>query len=273
MSAIKQFVNLLRTDLRRAIVSPGFLLGIAATLAIFFYGSQGMICDTVIFSFRNSFDFGNIIKMLFIPGTFAYAASFAEEWQSGYLRPVIMRSNPTHYAFSKCIAVGISGGLLEMLGMLLFIVYLHITIPTVMPEAYRIPVEILAFDEILEANLPAVYFLIYLYIMFLQAMFFSSLGLLASGWMPNKYVAYAAPFVIGTAINKTVNAVGNALYSITEARIIIPNWLDPVKLATCRLYGYTTAKALLVETVAFVSLTAICWALFVWITKRRVANG
>lgn len=261
---IKRFWNLLRTDLHRAVISPGFLLGTAATLAIFFYGSQGMICGTVIISFRNTFDFGNITKLFFIPGTFAYAASFAEEWQSGYLRPIIIRSNSTQYAFSKCIAVGISGGLSEMFGMLLFIVYLCITIQTIMPEAYCIPVEILVFGEILEANHPMLYFLIYLYIMFLQAMFFSSLGLLASGLMPNKYVAYAAPFVFGTAINKIINAFSTRF---------TPRWLDPVKLASGRLYSYAATEAVLIETVAFVSLTSLCWALFVFITRRRCANG
>ena len=110
---MKSFFNLLKTDLYRAILSPYFLLGTLASLLVLCMGGVGMAEKTVpaVLAFEHSYAFNNVIDLLFLSSTLAYAAQFASEWQSGYYRPVVMRSSPTQYALSKCAATGIAGGL------------------------------------------------------------------------------------------------------------------------------------------------------------------
>lgn len=148
-----------------------------------------------------------------------------------------------------------------MAGTAIFILYLCISQPTVMPDAMTIDVEVTAFKDVLSAGHPILYLLAYLYIIFLQAMFFGILGLTISGYFPNKYVAYASPFTLGFAMNQIANTLR------------LPNWMDPKKLALVRIYHASALKVLLIETAAFLILITICTALFVHTAKRRMANG
>lgn len=249
--------------MHRAVFSKNFFIGIVAAIAILFFGSIGMVSKnvTAVIAFEHAYGYNNIIHLLFLADTFAYASSFATEWQNGYFRFNIIRSNTTTYAMSKSVSTAISSGLSVSLGVAVYIIGLCITQPVIMPDSLAIQVEVTTFNDLLEIGNPVLYFLAYLFIIFLQAMFFSVVGLLASGYFPNKYVAYATPFALGYAMNQLANAIG------------LPNWMDPVKMALARLYSLSAFKVILVETVVFFTLTAICSALFVRIVKRSVSDG
>lgn len=238
-------------------------MGTIAATAILFFGSIGMVSKnvTAVIGFEHSYCFNNIIHLLFLADTFAYASSFASEWQNGYFRPNVIRSNATAYALSKCIATALSCGLSVSLGAAVYIVWLCVKQPVIMPDSLTIYVEVTAFNDLLEIGNPVLYFFAYLFVIFLQAMFFSVLGLLASGYFPNKYVAYTTPFVFGYVINQLANA------------LVLPNWMDPVKMALARLYGFPAFKLILTEAAVFFTLTVVCSCLFVRIVKRRIANG
>lgn len=262
MTSIKTFFNVLKNDIYRAIFSAGFPIGIIATLAIFFFGSVGMINNTTpaVTAFVHTYGYNNIINLLFLTATFAYSTSFSVEWQSVFFRSVVIRSKPVIYALSKCIATAISSGLTVSIGAVLFIVYTCITQPAIIPDAITIDVEFSTFKDLLTDGHPLLFFLSYIYIIFLQAMFFGVLGLLTSGYFPNKYVAYVSPFTLGFAMTQIANTLD------------LPIWLNPVKLALGRVYNTSTYEVLLVETVVFLLLTAVCSNLFVYIVKKRIAN-
>ena len=262
IKAVKTLLHILKTDLHRGIVSAGFIIGVCATLAIYFFGSVGMMDNSTsaIMAFVNTYSYNNIIDLLFLSSTFAYSFSFSVEWQDGFFRHVVIRSNPSLYALSKCISTSISGGLSVALGTGIFMIYLCLFQPTVMPDVMTIDMEVIVFKDVLSANHPILYFFAYLYIIFLQAMFFGLLGLTVSGYFPNKYVAYASPFILGFAMNQ----VANTLH--------FPNWMDPTKLALVRIYNTSAGKLLLVETAAFFTLITICTALFVGTVKGMIAN-
>lgn len=216
---------------------------------------------TAVLAFQNSYCYNNVIHLLFLADAFIYASSFAAEWQSGYYRYNIARCDVTKYAVSKCVSTAISSGLAISIGVGLYIIGLCIHQPVLVPETIDIQISVTTFKDLMLAEHTVLYFLAYLYVIFLQAMFFSVLGLMASGYFPNKYVAYATPFVAGYAMNQLANSIG------------LPDWMDPVKMALARLYSMSAFKVLLIETVVFVIFTAICSALFVRIVKERVANG
>ena len=238
-------------------------MGIVAAIAVLFFGSIGMVSPTVtaVLAFQNSYCYNNAIHLFFLADTFIYASSFATEWQTGYYRSNIIRCNTTTYAVSKCVATGISSGLAISLGAGLYIIGLCIHQPVISPEIVDIQISVPTFQDLMLAGHPALFFLSYIYVIFLQAMFFSVLGLMASGYLPNKYVAYATPFVAGFIINQLSNTLS------------LPTFIDPVKLALGRLYGLPTFSVLLIETVVFLIFTTICSILFIRTVKRRVANG
>lgn len=260
---IKRFFNILKTDLHRAFLSTGFISGVVFSFLILLYGStqQSIGYSSVAFSFVSIFCFGNVSSLLFFSATFAYSASFAADWEDNFYRPVLSRIGFSGYAASKCVATALSSGTSVALGTLFFIIYLYIVEPTVMPEASAIYVEFPAFHSILAANKPVLFFAVYLYIAFLQAMFFGTLGLCVSAYFPNRYTAYAAPIVLGYTMNQIANFFN------------LPNWLNPMQLATGRVFNIPTWELLLLETVAFPLLTAVCFVLFKRTAKRRIANA
>jgi hypothetical protein len=235
-------------------------MGAAAMLIILIFGSIGMFSrfTPAVVAFENSYCFNNIIQLTFSAASFAYAASFATEWQNRFVRLVVIRSNPMTYALSKCVVTGLSGGASIAVGACVFIIYACIASPSIMPNEFY---DVAMFTNLAAGSTAIPFFLAYLYVIFLQGMFFSVLGLLSSGYFPNKYVAYAAPFTLAFAINQVAQVLN------------LPNWIDPVKLAMARLYDFSSVKALLIETGMFLLYTVICSALFVRIVKRRVQNG
>ena len=234
-------------------------------MAMFYFGSVGMISRDVsaVAAFNNTFKYNNISKLLILSATFAYAASFCTDWQTRFAFSIIIRSEKTAYALSKCVAAAVAGGLSVAAGAAVFVGYVCMTQQNILPEAIAIEMEFSnqAFGDLLVKGEAASFFLSYLYIIFLQASFFSSLGLAVSAYMPNRYVAYISPFALSFVLNQIANALD------------LPIWLDPVKLATANVLGTPASAILRMATATFLSLTVICDILFIRTVKRRIANG
>lgn len=262
---MRNVTSLLKSELYRGFFSSGFIVGIIATILIFFFGSVGMISKNVsaVAAFNNTLKYNNISQLLILSSTFAYAASFCTDWQNRFYFPLIIRSQKAAYIVSKCIAAAVLGGLSVVIGAAFFIGYVCITQPDILPEAIEIELEFSyqAFGDLLVKKNAAGFFLSYLYILFLQAAFFSSLGLTVSAYLPNRYVAYASPFILSFLLNQIANVWD------------FPIWLDPVKLATARIFGTPTGIILRIATAAFLSYIIICHALFIRKVKRRIANA
>jgi hypothetical protein len=252
-------------DFYRGFFSVGFGIGICSAAAIFYFGSVGMIAHNVsaVAAFNNTFKYNNISNLLILSATFPYAASFCIDWQTRFAFSIMIRSKKTAYVLSKCITAAVAGGLAVAIGAAIFIGYVCVTQPGILPEAIAIEMEFSneAFGDLLVKGKAALFFLSYLYIIFLQAAFFSSLGLMISAYLPNKYVAYISPFALSFMLNQIANVFD------------LPIWLDPVKLATARVFGTTAPTILWMATATFLSLTIICDILFIRTAKRRLANG
>jgi len=214
-------------------------------------------------AFNNTFKYNNISKLLILSATFAYAAGFCIDWQTKFVYSIIIRSEKTAYTLSKCISVAVAGGLAVAIGAAVFIGYVCVRQPIILPEAIEIEMEFSnqAFGDLLVNGKAALFFLSYLYIIFLQAFFFSSLGLMVSSYMPNRYVAYISPFVLSFVLNQIANVFA------------LPIWLDPAKLATARVFGVAASTILWMATATFLLFTIICDILFIHTAKRRIANG
>lgn len=64
---MKNFLRMLKADFYRAFFSMGFVTGVASTIAIFYFGSIGMMAGGVsaIAAFNNTYKYNNISQLLF----------------------------------------------------------------------------------------------------------------------------------------------------------------------------------------------------------------
>ncbi|HOQ02053.1 MAG TPA: hypothetical protein PK604_14810 [Acetivibrio clariflavus] len=219
--------------------------------------------SSAVAAFNNTYKYNNISQLLILCATFAYASSFCIDWQTRFAFSVTIRSGKNSYALSKCVAASVAGGTAVAIGAALFISYICVTQPSILPKAIEIENEFSyqAFGDLLMQGKPSLFFLSYIYIIFLQASFFSSLGLTLSAYIPNRYVAYISPFCLCFMFNQVSNVFE------------IPIWLDPMRLAAAKVYYASTSAIIGITTATFISLTAICNLLFICTVKRRIANG
>ena len=261
---MKNFFTILRTDFYRAFRSSGFLWGIISTFAIFLFGAikniyrDGAVVVDFIYVYRN-----NITDLLILVATFAYSASFCADCQTRFLYPLTIRSEINTYTLSKSIVTAVMGGLSVATGTLMFILYLCIYEENILPPMYNFDIELsaLAFCDLVLAGRTGLFFLCYFYAIFLQAAFWALLGLLISAYLPNKYVAYIGPFILGFGLNEIANVID------------LPIWLDPAKLSALMIFRRPASQVIWILTVAFISYIVICTFLFIRKAKRRIDNG
>ena len=262
---MKNLWGMLKADFYRAFFSMEFVIGIVSTIAIFYFGSIGMMerQASAVAAFNNTYKYNNISELLFLAATFAYSASFCTDWQTKFHYSLIIRGKTVSYALSKCIAAMVMGGLSVAVGAFLFIGCICMHQPDMLPSAMEIEVEFSpqAFGDLLMMGKAGLFFVSYIYVIFLQAAFFSMVGLLVSAYLPNKYAAYISPFILAFALNQIANAFN------------LPIWLDPVKLASVRIINTPAATILLIVTASYISLIGICVILFTCKVKRRIGNG
>ena len=99
-------MNSFETDVKRAIISKGFLAGFVLELLIFWKvgGDSELFRVTVP-----------------VISTFPYATAWLADYQSGYIKAYLPRCGRTSYICGKFLACGIAGGLVEMLPCLLYL--------------------------------------------------------------------------------------------------------------------------------------------------------
>lgn len=253
---------MLKVDLYRAIFSGGFIIGVVATIAIFYYGSIGMMSrfTCLVEAFTNSFQYNNITNLLILTSCFIYASSFATDCQTHFSIPLIARSNKNTYLLSRCISNAISSGLALVFGAVIFIGVSYFFQSNVLSAEYLSSVDVGAFTDILLKGNVLGYFAGYIYVIFIQAAFFSSLGLCITSFVPNKYVAYVSPFALSFFFTQIVNAFD------------LPIWMNPVRLASARISGESTQYVLSVVTIFFVTMMLICFTIFFFKAKRRLSD-
>ncbi|MBP8719496.1 MAG: hypothetical protein KBH72_02485, partial [Lachnospiraceae bacterium] len=99
-------MNSFETDVKRAIISKGFLAGFVLELLILWKvgGDSELFRVTVP-----------------VISTFPYATAWLADYQSGYIKAYLPRCGRTSYICGKFLACGIAGGLVEMLPCLLYL--------------------------------------------------------------------------------------------------------------------------------------------------------
>lgn len=188
--------RLIRTDLRRALCSAGFLLSVPGVPLLMGIALSGMLKEengSVWYYFCLAMGGDGISRMvLLILPVFAFGLSFAAEWEQAAVRYWLIRTGTGCYTCSRVLVSAFTGFLTIFLGLLLFAA----------AGLYRYP----AFDG--KDTTSIIYqtlmmngqyrkgFLLYIIHHSLSGAVVSVCALWFSTLIPNRYAAAAAPMIL-----------------------------------------------------------------------------
>lgn len=188
----------LRSDIKRAFGSWGFIAGIAGMAVAILIGCSGDIVS-IMQSENDILPYGYHADMLFtalnsdvmllcvpILSALPYTAAFVDDYKSGYIKEYLPRSGKERYIKGKVFATGLSGGLVLFIGiMAIYIVFMFVFTPmeAVLEEGM---VQQSMFAGVLGKAC----------LFFLCGCLWSLAGALLASVTMSKYMAYASPFII-----------------------------------------------------------------------------
>lgn len=188
-------------DLKRAFLNPGFFLGTAAISALLLIAlAAGAPLDRsrssyyILYNVFGASGFGPFAAVFPV---LAYATNFCEEYQSGYYRMIFARMGPLHFGRIRIAAVALSGGVMVALPVLLACALAFVFGQPGVPQGSD--------EGLLQGTVMLSYLTKYgdWYIAagktvlgFLFGCVWALVGLAFAVWIPNRYVALIAPFVL-----------------------------------------------------------------------------
>lgn len=224
--------NLLKNELRKAIISKYFLLGLALLLlfamlsGMFMYenrvnynpnsilkhaldesGNYRTNPDLPIFSFYNSWVGGEAITLyqtiffylLPVGAAIPFAWSYHTEKKSGYLKNIASRINKKKYFTAKTIAVFISGALVVLIPLVMNILFVSAFVPSTMPFTGYIAYNYIGVSDMfadLYFSNPVLYVALYVLIDTIYGGIFALLSFAVSFYIKNIFVVLFLPFIM-----------------------------------------------------------------------------
>lgn len=259
-------MKLFWNDLKRAIVSWGFLAAVLGTCAVYLAGAwvdlQGGIND-VLYYYSVSSRLGDFTKLLPLLCVLPYAVNYVSEWNHNVVRYAVVRSNQTRYALSKAVTTAISGGLALALGLTLFLVLLALRFPladSVTPGFSITPGG--GYRSLLDGQQYIFYYLFHVIQLFFWGAFWAMVALLLSAYIPNLTVTVCGPFIFFYFLRVLFTALH------------IPGYLNVTSLyqGAFRLTESAGLNLLFVSCY-LLALTAVLAGAFVHKSKRRLSHA
>ncbi len=197
---MRNFMNMLNTDIYKAIKSWRFLAGIIGTVFVYLLIIKPEIRfgSDVLYLYRISVEFTGVYHLMFIlMCTIPYSTSFCMDFNSNNIKYSVVRSSVSSYSLSKVLSCAIAGGLAIALGTLIFILGASFFRPLVdstkeISDAYLATTG----GELLSQGKYILYFSIYICLSFFKGFLWSVVGLLISAYIPNIFVALSSPFIL-----------------------------------------------------------------------------
>ena len=191
-------------DLKRSFLNRGFFAGLFAVTAILVSASFHAPLDrsrSSYFIMMEIFAASGFTPFAAIFPGLAYASVFCEEYSSGYIKMIYSRMLPKKFGLIRIVTVALSGGMMLAVPFIL-----------VLGIAYRFGVPGIpsGSDEGLMAGTALIFYIenygewyIFFWKVLLGFLFgcvWALAGLAFAVWIPNKYVALIAPFVLYEAM-------------------------------------------------------------------------
>jgi hypothetical protein len=256
----------LRADLRRAFLSPLFVMAIASVvivnyLSIFqeywFVRGEGLVYYLEMFALIGRF---SLVPLCLV--VLPYGLSFCQDWKNQFIRSAAVRSTKPAYGWSKVMAVAMSGFACVFLGFVVTAVTMVFYMPLVGPNFAESGYGIYSPTAI--GSLMMVHPLLFLLARFcmfsLACMFWAVFALAVSSYCANIFVVLASPVLTWYAVRITIGRWLPSILSFDNVTSGLFSMGGPVLSLIWVLFFYA-------------ALSAACGLVFVRRVRRRLANG
>lgn len=244
-------------DLKRSFLNMGFFAGLLAVTYILVSAAFHAPLDRSRSSYHIMIEifaasgFGPFAAIF--PGL-AYASAFCEEYSSGYLKMIYSRMSWKKFGITRIVTVALSGGVMMAIPFFIAMCIVYCCgipgIPSGSDEGLMSGMVLISY---IETYGEWYIFLWKVLLGFLFGCIWALAGLAFAVWLPNKYVALIAPFVLYEAM----------WLALGKVPLLNPIWLmRGEELNSYPLSGFMECIYILLAA-----------ALIMWGLKRRYQNG
>lgn len=259
---MNNLLGALRLDLKRAIISPTFLIAVAllVVLSCISISAEAAIIEGSVMYYMLLFIFdGSFCIMTTFIGVIPFGLSFCMDWKNQYIRPSLIRCSSLSYSWSKVISVALSAFASIFLGFALSALLFNLRYPLVDAEYFRLGFEL--YDNGPMGGLmlisPWFYLAARISLHGAACAFWAVFALFVSSFITNVFVTFAAP-VIGYYV---------------VIHLPLPIFLRVNVLTAGRIAIGSAPITFLYSLFFFTTLTVIFGWLFCFRVKGRLANG
>lgn len=255
---MKCFISLCFIDIKRACLSIKLILCIIGVSLILFAASSGQIefaSDALYLLSIAVGGSGSIIMITGILPVFAYATTFANEWESHITGFWMVRSGVSNYTISKYLITGFTGFLATGLGMTLFLLIMLLFFPL-----FNTFTTGDAYESLLLNNQPVLYAVYFIIHYSLSAALMSATAFWVSTLIPNIYTTIAAPLVIYFTLHRIVGQMG------------LPHYLQPVNWIEGIYNAGSASTSLIVKIITVLILCLLMGIASIKHVRRLVQN-
>jgi hypothetical protein len=222
-------------------------------------------CDrnsmTVYYYIFNSLTFGGHYVPFLVPmlSVATYTISYYKESSTEMDAFIIGRlGSQRKYAASKLITSSISGGVISVMGFLLFILVANRFQPLYTSE-FDMEASGFPYFKALSTGNGVDYFIIILYLIFLNTVLWNTIALLCSAYFKNLYVTIASPLLLSYFLSRIYT------YLRIPGELRMDYWLS------ARIVYVSDKVTLMLSTLSVLCIVGICsW---VFIRKVNLQNG
>ena len=256
--------KIITVDFYRAVTTKSLafsVLGVALFCFISIYQyisindlSQANVIDMIVLLFGLSM----FKKILIIFASIPIVSTFCQDWNSQYIRSVIIRVGSCKYILSKILVCHLVSFSVIFVGMLLFLLVMSFFSPLALHDVnYYVGWK--PFGSFLLNGQSVLYIVLNTFIFSFGISLCVVLGMTISAYIPNQFVAIVSPFIVG--------------YLMEEFTYSMPAFLNLFYLTRVQFdTGRGNTITFLYYIVVFELLIAISGFLFAYQVKRRVSN-
>lgn len=241
-------MKVLKTDIKRALLSWGFIVAMTGMAVPAFLG----VLDQIISIFQgemseklqagysiqlsiSSLQTDVILLVLPILAALPFTTAFVDDYRSKYLREYLPRAGKRQYIISKISATAIAGGLTLFVGILLvcFVFTLLLSPMEIAPQAVTDNTTMIEANAIdITAQLTFVDLIGRAFLFFLSGALWSLVGGLFATITMSKYMAYASPFIFYYVLVILSQRYFTNIYVLNPQE-----WLNPSELWNAGIWG------------------------------------
>lgn len=253
--------GLLSLDRRRAL-GAYFWIAIGAALILQVHSVSYLLRDDygdALMCFFLSSSLGFVAPVMPLVAALPFGTAFCADFSSGYVPSIVTRSGKRRYLWSKSLTCAVSGGLVNMCGMLAFILLLNVKFPQNFQEEVFLG-DIAGLETLLLGggfSSYALYYLARLVLAFFSGAFWAMTAMTFSAFYPNVALTLCAPLVA----HRLLQEIGYATY--------VPSWLN-VTLLEVGAVELAPWQVVAVGVGVFAVLTALLAAVFAYRAGRRL---